>query len=187
ETQPDDTGLNDLQLVSDTRNISIGVGIPTKKEKGICISMILFQPYSPRKMYSKKYLHPDEDEFFVRGENFSSLKIKDLDITFAICYEISVAEHLDQAVKSGSKIYIASVAKFTNGIDKALKTLSATAGKYAMTVLMSNCVGQCDGQECGGKSSIWNNRGSLMGQLDNTNEGILVLDVETGEVISETM
>ena len=88
------------------------------------------------------------------------------DIALAICYELSVPEHAENAFKSGAEIYIASVAKSVNGVDQAIKRLSDIASKYSMTVLMSNCVGQADGEECGGKTSIWNNKGLLVGQLD---------------------
>jgi len=56
-----------------------------------------------------------------------------------------------------------------------------------MTVLMSNCVGHCDNFDCGGKTSIWNNKGMLLGQLDDTNEGILIIDTTTQVVIEKTI
>jgi hypothetical protein len=56
-----------------------------------------------------------------------------------------------------------------------------------MTVLMSNCIGECDGIECGGKTSIWNNKGLLVGQLNDTDEGILIIDTDTQELIEKTI
>lgn len=43
-TDPHDSRLDDFQTISDSSRISIGVGVPTKHNNGICISMILFQP-----------------------------------------------------------------------------------------------------------------------------------------------
>jgi hypothetical protein len=40
---------------------------------------------------------------------------------------------------------------------------------------MSNCLGELDGVVCAGKTSIWNNHGKLIGQLDDANEGILII------------
>jgi hypothetical protein len=54
----------------DYKEIIIGVGMPTKIDKGICISMIIFQPYKMRQIYSKKYLHPGEEKYFVSGHFF---------------------------------------------------------------------------------------------------------------------
>ncbi|MEQ1587878.1 MAG: carbon-nitrogen hydrolase family protein [Cyclobacteriaceae bacterium] len=64
----DDPRLDEFQIISDTNAVTIGVGMPTKSHTGICISMILFQPKQPRQMYSKKYLHPDEEAFFVANK-----------------------------------------------------------------------------------------------------------------------
>jgi hypothetical protein len=74
-----------------------------------------------------------------------------------------------------------------NGVDKAIERLSEIANKYSMTVLMSNCVGQCDGYECGGKTSIWNNQGLLVGQLNSTHEGVIIFDTDTKELIEQTI
>jgi predicted amidohydrolase len=181
-THQDDDRLADFQEISNAGQITIGVGVPTKNETGICISTVLFQPDKARQAYSKRYLHPDEEAFFVSGQNFACLQVDTTNIALAICYEISVAEHAETAYMSGAQIYIASVAKFMNGIDKALERLSEIAGKYSMIVLMSNCIGLSDGQRCAGKSSAWNKKGLLAGQLDDTNEGILILDTGTQEL-----
>jgi len=56
-----------------------------------------------------------------------------------------------------------------------------------MTVLMPNCAGNSGGYECGGKSSVWNSRGLLAGQLNNTNEGIIIIDTGTQEITEKIM
>ena len=186
-TNQDDKRFEVLQQTSDKCRITIGAGVPTKNGAGTSISMILFQPDASSMVYSKKYLHADEYPFFVSGQNLTDLNICNTPIALAICYEISIGEHTDNALQNGAKIYIASVAKFTSGIEKALKTLSETAKKYAVTVMMSNCVGFSDGGECGGKSSLWNDKGELMAQLDASHEGIIMIDTATGELIKKTI
>jgi hypothetical protein len=57
------------------------------------------------------------------------------------------------------------VNKSVTAINSATNRLGDIARTYSMTVLMSNCVGFCDGYPCAGKSSIWNSQGSLLGQL----------------------
>jgi len=149
-------------------------------------SMVLFQPYKERELYSKKYLHSDEKKFFVSGQNLNNLKYKDTNIALAICYEISIPEHAEMAFQSGAQIYLSSVAKFVNGIDTASTRLSYIARKNSMTVAMSNCIGRFDGDECAGRTSIWNNQGFLAGQLGDKNEGILIFDTESEELIKST-
>jgi predicted amidohydrolase len=185
-TNQDDSRFDDFQMIADTKQITIGVGVPTKNNIGICISMILFQPHKARQTYSKKYLHADEEDFFISGKSYTSLIGKN-NIALAICYELSVPEHSENAFKSGAEFYIASVAKSVNQVDKAIERLSDIATKYSMTVLMSNCVGQSGGMEGGGRTSIWNNKGLLVGQLDDTNEGIIIIDTDTQELIKKTI
>lgn len=184
-TTQDDSRFDDFQKISDTQQITIGVGVPIKNETGISISMVLFQPHQARHTYSKKYIHSDEEEFFISGQSSIGLIGDKANIALAICYELSVPEHSENAYKSGAEIYIASVAKFVNGVDKALKTLADIAHKYSMTVLMSNCIGQADGLECAGKTSVWNNQGLLVGQLNDLDEGIMIIDTETRELIEK--
>ena len=186
-TDQDDSRLDAFQKIADTEQITIGVGVPTKNGVGVCISMVLFQPHKARRTYSKKYLHPDEEEYFVSGQSFTGLKVNGANAALAICYEISVPEHAEDAFKSGAEIYIASVAKFVNGIDRAINRLSDIAHRYSMTVLMSNCVGEADGFECAGKTSIWNDKGLLVGQLNDQDEGLLIIDTATQELIEKTI
>ena len=186
-TDQDDGRFDDFQRISDAEQITIGVGVPTKDGTGKCISMLLFQPHEARRTYSKKYLHPDEEEYFISGRSFTGLEVNEAKVALAICYEISVPEHAEDAFKSGAEIYIASVAKFANGIDQAINRLSDIAHRYSMTVLMSNCVGEADGFECAGKTSIWNNKGLLVGQLNDQDEGLLIIDTATQELIETTI
>lgn len=186
-THQDDSRFDEFQKISDTKQITIGVGVPTKNNAGICIGMVLFQPHKARQTYSKNYLHRDEEAFFISGQSFTGLEVKKTNIALAICYELSIDEHSENAFKSGAEIYIASVAKFANQVDIAINRLSDMANKYSMTVLMSNCVGQSDGYEWAGKTSIWNNKGVLVGQLDDKNEGILIIATDTQELIEKTI
>ena len=50
---------------------------------------------------------------------------------------------------------------------------------------MANFIGQSGGFECAGKTSIWNKEGNIVGQLNDKNEGLLVFDTATYEVIDE--
>lgn len=182
-TNKDDPRLDDFQALSNTHNIIIGVGMPTKAKAGNCITMIIFQPHKERLTYSKKYLHADEEPFFVSDDNFSCLKVDNANIGFAICYELSVPQHSEDAYKSGAEIYIASVAKTANGVEKSFQTLPEIAVKYGMTVLFSNSVGPSDDFISAGNSAAWNDKGHLLGKLNNTETGILVLDTDTGELV----
>lgn len=184
---PDDPWLEDFQKISDAKDIMIGVGMPVRSEAGILIGMFLFQPHRSRQLYTKQYLHADEEPYFVNGRQSVFLSGGGNRIAPAICYELSVPEHAENAFRNGANIYMASVAKTAAGVVKAAETLSGIADRYAMTVLMSNCVGPCDDFESGGKTAVWYQGGILAGQLDDTHEGILVMDTDTQELITQTL
>jgi predicted amidohydrolase len=179
---PDDNRLTPLQTLSDTHRLTIGVGSPVKTESGITISLLLFHPGKERGLYSKQFLHPDEEPFFVSRQNKTILLNHQSHVALAICYELAVPAHAEMAYQAGAGIYLTSVAKSAQSVDKAAERLSQVAKEYAMTVGMVNCLGVNDGMDCGGRSSVWNRRGELIGQLDDSREGILLFDTETEAV-----
>ena len=182
-TEPNDSRFDTFQHLADTHALTIGMGAPTKSETGICISLIVFQPRKARQTYSKQYLHPDEEAFFVRGQRFTGSVSPEANIALAICYELTVPEHLENACKNGAEIYLASVAKSSEGVTKASERLATIASQKSMIVLMANCLGPCDNFVGAGQSAIWNSAGVLAGQLDDTREGILLIDTNTQAVI----
>jgi len=184
-TSEDDPSFDDFQKISDEKHVTIGVGMPVKNIEGILIAMIIFQPNKPRLTYFKQHLHEDEFPYFINGPRQAPLAKNKT--AFAICYELSIPQHSKNAFENGAEIYIASVAKSVSGVEKAIETLSDIAKKYSMTVLMSNCIGYCDNFECGGKTSVWNRKGLLLGQLNDRNEGILIIDTDTLQVIEKTI
>jgi predicted amidohydrolase len=184
-TTADDSRFDDFQKISDAKQITIAAGMPLKSIAGTQIGMVIFQPHQPRQTYCKQYLHPDEYPFFINGHH--QIMLANNGMAIAICYELFVPAHIEYAHQTGAKIYVASVAKSATGVDKAVDHLAGIAKKYSMPVFMSNCIGHCDDFDCGGKTSAWNNKGQLVGQLDNTNEGILMIDTVTQEVIEKTL
>ena len=186
-TNHDDKKFDDLEEISNKNKITIGVGMPTKNKSGIKISMLIFQPGTPRQTYSKQQLHADELPYFVNGEKQIILTVGNKKIAPAICYESLQTGHSEIAHQLGAEIYVACVAKSQNGIDKALAHYPAVAKKFSMPVLMSNCVGYCDNFQSVGKTSVWTKQGNLVGQLDDKLEGILIFDTETEEVIAITL
>jgi predicted amidohydrolase len=184
-TTAEDSRFDEFQTMSNSNRITIGVGMPLKNIPGIQIGMLLFQPGQARKTYSKQYLHPDEYPYFISGNQ--PVLLADNQLAIAICYELSVAAHIEQAIKAGAKIYVASVAKSVTGAEKAVEQLAAIAKGYSLPVLMSNCIGHCDDFDCGGKTAAWNNKGEMIGQLNDTLEGILIMDTITEEIVKKEL
>jgi predicted amidohydrolase len=186
-TNPDDKVFDVLQKISNQNNITIGFGMPTATSAGIRISMIILQPDKPRQTYSKQQLHTDELPYFVSGEKQTILTVDNKKIAPAICYESLQPTHSDHAKMLGAEIYVASVAKSQNGIDKAMKHYPQVAQIHSMPVLMSNCVGYCGGFLSVGQTSVWAKHGVLLSQLNNTDEGMLVFDTETEKIVERAI
>lgn len=185
-TTPNDSRFDEFQTISDTHRLTIAIGLPIKTTEGITISLLIFQPARSREVYAKQYLHPDEEPFFTSGRNTINLVGKNAEVALAICYELSVPQHAEDAYQKGAKLYIASVAKSVKGVSTAAERLSQIAKDYSMTVLMTNCIGVCDGMVCAGGSAAWNSKGELLGQFGEAHEGILLLDTESQDIITVT-
>lgn len=186
-TTQDDERFDDFQLISNGSKVVMGIGVPIQAGTGIMIGMVIFQPNKPRQTYNKQYLHADELPFFVAGDTPLFLDGEKDKIAFAICYELSVPEHAIDAVTHGANVYLCSVAKTAAGAAKAIETLAGTARSHHMAVLMSSCVGHCDNFDCGGRTTVIDDEGQLLAQLDDCHEGILIYDTETMEIIERIL
>lgn len=181
----DDGRFDDLQLISNGSKISIGVGVPLQAEAGVMIGMVIFRPNKPPLVYTKQYLHNDELPYFAAGEG--KVALDEGKIALSICYELSVPEHAEAAHAQGAEVYVSSVAKSVTGAAKAIETLVGTAGQYGMAVLFANCVGHCDDFDCGGGTAVISRDGRLLAQLNDTDEGVLILDTDTEEVVEKIL
>lgn len=178
-----DGRLQPFQQLADTWQLTIGVGAPIRQGNDICIGMVLLRPCQPRQLYAKKYLHSDEEPYFVSGRSSVELIGENNQVALAICYELSVPEHAQNSFQNGATIYAASVAKHARGVAAAHQRLAAIAANYGMTVFMVNSVGMADGDLCAGGSAVWDDTGTLLAQLDDAHEGILIFDTDTRQTV----
>ena len=186
-TTADDTRFKIFRELSNARSITIAAGVPTQTNKGIQISMLIFQPGQPVQTYSKQLLHSDEYPYFVSGEKQVVITVDNIQIAPAICYESMQPQHAEEAIKLGAMMYVACVAKSLTGITKAYAYYSKLSSNYSMPVLMVNCVGACDTFESAGNSAVWSIDGILLAKLNNKSEGLLIFDTSTNTVITQTL
>lgn len=180
-----DNRVKEFQDISDKNDITIGLGMPTRGNDGILITMIIFTPHAPRQAYSKQTLHSDEYPFFINGHSQIFLGNENDKIAPGICYETSLAPHWENAHQHRANIYVASVAKTAAGLERSGKLFPAMAKKYSMHVLLSNSTGPSDNFIGAGRSAAWNSQGELVAALDDQREGILVYDTKTSKAITQ--
>lgn len=178
-TTSDDRRLAELQYVCDRQRITVAAGLPTMNERGVLISMVIFQPGAARMTYSKQMLHLDELPFFTEGRDEVSIQIAGTKIVPAICYESLRPEHGLRAAVAGASVYLASVAKPAHGLEKAMLHYPALAQAHGMMVLMCNTTGPCDNFRAAGSTAAWSETGTLIGQLSDHEEGMLIVDTES--------
>lgn len=181
-TTQDNPHFDILQAEADRYSISICVGVPIKAEEGVWIGMVIFSPDAPRQTYGKKYLHPDEEAYFVPGPTITPLLINGIKVAPAICYELSCPEHVVNAVKKGADVYVASSAKTVEGNERAYGALSDIAQEFKIPAMQVNCIGTADGTVKAGGTAVWGPDGTLLEQMDEEDEGLLLYDMESGGV-----
>ncbi len=181
-TTPDEERLKIFQTISDTQQIAIALGLPTPSSTGPQISMALFQAHQKPLVYTKQWLHADELPYFAAGTKALVFEIENTLVAPAICYESLEPQHVQTAHRLGAEVYLASVAKAPQGVEKAFEYYPQIAAQYGLPVLMANGVGPCDSFVSAGQSAVWNEKGELLLQLDQTSEGLLIFDTHTEEV-----
>lgn len=171
-----------LQAEADRYGINICAGVPVKAEKGVWIGMVIFSPHAPRQTYGKKYLHPDEEAYFVPGPTITPLLIEGKKVAPAICYELSCAEHVAHAIQKGADVYVASSAKTVEGNEKAYRALASIAEEHGIPTLQVNCIGTADGTVKAGGTAVWAADGTLLEHMGEEDEGLLLYDMDSGRV-----
>ncbi len=163
-----------------TYNMVIAAGAPVRIDGELYIGSFIFLPDGTMKVYTKQYLHVGEERFFVSGlDRHVEVEWNNEKIAFAICADIVNPLHAEAASKTGTTLYAASIFYSTpTGIVEAYEQLSRYAREYGMQVLMANFTGVSYNLEARGISAFWNKEGKLVKQLNEKEEGLLV--VSTG-------
>lgn len=173
----DDSRLDHLKKLAVENKIIIIAGAPIEIEDQLFIGEFIISPDNSVAVYTKQFLHEGEDEFFQSSFNYNPMiTIEDQKISFAICADIDNPLHPENASKKETDIYIASIFFSPNGIPNAHRDLQNYAQKHKMNVLMSNFSGESWGYPSGGKSAFWNNKGELVGQMNDSDSGLLLIE-----------
>lgn len=174
--QKEDSRLDHLKKLASQNNIIIVAGAPIQIGNEMLIGEFVIAPDSVS-IYTKQFLHEGEDEFFQSSFDYNPMiTIEEQKISFAICADIDNPLHPESASKRATDIYIASIFFSPNGIPNAYRDLQNYAQKHKMNVLMSNFSGESWGYPSAGQSAFWNNKGELVGQMNDSDSGLLIVE-----------
>lgn len=168
-----DSKLSIFAQLAKELKISILLGFPLKTDQLPAIAMGIFTPEEAPAAYCKTMLHQDEEAFFASGKNQIVLHHKNNVLALAICYESMQKRHLTNALSLGANHYLASVAKEEKGMELALSYFSTTAKVHKLAIYCCNAVGNGEGFENAGNSTVWDEHGNVVSQLGNE-EGLII-------------
>jgi predicted amidohydrolase len=184
----DDSRLDHLRKLAVENNIIIVAGAPIQIENEMFIGEFIISPDNSVSIYTKQFLHEGEDEFFESSFNYNPMiTIENKNVSFAICADIDNPLHAENASKRETDIYIASIFFSPNGIPNAYRDLQSYAEKHKMNVLMSNFSGESWGYPSAGQSAFWNNKGELVGQMNDSDSGLLLIENQNDNWISKVV
>ena len=157
-------------------------GAPIRIEAQLHIGLFVCTPEGTLRIYTKQYLHTGEEDFFAPSFKHNPLLVHGREkISLAICADIGNPKHPEAAAESETSLYVASIFYSPEGIEKGYEQLGSYAKKHKMQVLMANYAGRSYGMESAGRSAYWNSKGELMGQLNSSEEGLLIVTITEKE------
>ncbi|WP_291146932.1 carbon-nitrogen hydrolase family protein [Flavobacterium sp. UBA7680] len=175
--QKNDSRLDHLKKLAVENNIVIIAGAPIEIDSNLFIGEFVISPDNSVSIYTKQFLHEGEDDYFQSSfDNNPIISIENQKISFAICADIDNPLHPENARERETDIYIASIFFSPNGIPNAYRDLQSYAEKHQMNVLMSNFSGESWGSPSAGQSAFWNNKGELIGQMNDSDSGLLLVE-----------
>ncbi len=92
------TALQELIARSEHRAFLVGMPLQIQ-DKGLCNAIVFIQNCAIRGIITKKYLNPDEQKYFVRGEGVQTILYKDQQLAIGFyedLKEITKSNHTDQ-------------------------------------------------------------------------------------------
>jgi predicted amidohydrolase len=181
--EKEDKRLGGLRDLSAKHNMIIVAGAPVIAGEEMHIGSFVLFPDGEISIYTKQFLHTGEENFYSPSSAYNPMiKMDGERISLAICADIDHPQHAENASKVNTTIYVPSIFFSPGGLPEGYDNLSGYAKKYSMHVLMSNFCVESWGRPSGGKSALWNNKGELIDNLNDSSPGLLIVE-KNGETI----
>lgn len=159
--------------------ISVGFGLVLKKEdKAANHFIILDEKGNIIANYEK--IHPfsfgEESEYFVGGNSLSFCKIKNVDLSPLVCYDLRFPE-LFQAISKKSQLILVIANWPTQRRDHWLTLLKSRAIENQSFVAGINRIGEGNGLSFSGDSVVFDPYGKLISQYVSGQENLFFADI----------
>jgi len=185
--KPSDPRLDKIQTLSTKHNMHILVGAPYQNNQKMYIAAFLYSPEDSPRVYTKHYLHPGEENYFVPGNKWLSFTVPGEKVAVAVCADISHWEHIEKA-SSEATLYAAGVFITPEGYSTDSSLLQGYSEKYNMMVVMANYALSSGGFSSAGRSAIWDHLGNLVVSAPSNDECLVIASRDlrglSGKIIS---
>lgn len=184
----DSPQLHPLQAAADKFNIAILAGCPiASNESRPYIGTFIVTPNQPIAVYKKRFVHSDEDPYFVSGNDTIVITQKDSRVGIAICADIHNDKHPADVAAVGADIYAAGVAITPSAIQRALTAMAGHAAKHNLLAVISNYSERTGDFDIGGQSAIWDKSGKLLAKAGEDNECLVIATAEDGQWVGRVV
>ncbi len=184
----DDSRLDKLKILATDKNIIVIAGAAIRINSTMYIGSFIIYPSNSISIYTKQFPHSGEENYFSFSSELNpTIKLNSEQFSLAICADINNPIHPQNAFKTQSSFYLASIFFTLGGISDGHTILSSYAKQYSMNVLMSNFCGKSWGLEAGGKSAFWDNTGKLIGEITSNDSGLLVVEKNASSWVGQTI
>ncbi|MGB7760701.1 MAG: carbon-nitrogen hydrolase family protein [Bryobacteraceae bacterium] len=173
--RPHGSCLRPLRHLAERSHMTVVVGAPVLDYKGqLHIAALAICPDGSVSTYTKKHLHPGEEEVFAPGTGGPTLSIGGATVAFAICADTTHPQHPAGAAARGANIYAAGVLITENGYSRDTAQLRHYAREHRMAVVMANHSAPTGGWVPAGRSAIWSEDGHIVAASRGTEEALVV-------------
>ena len=168
--------LQQFQELADTHDLTISIGAPIHHNNELYIGAFILSPNQPLSIYTKQHLHGEEANYF-KGSNCYNpvIAIKTERIQLAICADINQESHVQNAKYNNATLYAPGIFFSEASMTSAHELLANYAQNHCLAILMANFTKNQWNMTAGGQSAFWNDKGDCLQQLNNHEEGILII------------
>ncbi|MHC6186120.1 carbon-nitrogen hydrolase family protein [Acinetobacter sp. X9] len=173
--------IHELSNAAVSNDLTVIAGCPLKSgQKKPYIGAVICHPNGDVNFYQKQYLHQSESDYCTAGNNNYFFVINQIKISLAICADFTEPQHYLDAQAANADVYLVSALISNGGFTTDSELLSNIAKQTNSSVLLSNFISETGGWKAAGKCSVWDNKGNLVVQGSDHQEGLTLCTIMNG-------
>lgn len=154
--------------------IVFGAPLLTDPKGTCCIGAIACETDGSLYAYTKQHLVEHELAYFSQGQGGPLVRVQEYNVGLAICADVTVPSHPEQAALAGANIYTAGVLFSEDNYERDSGRLQGYASRHQMAVLMANHGSQTGGLLGVGQSAIWAEDGRCITRAGRTGNALVL-------------